>query len=137
MIKLYNYLLSVNCYKQRLLLSMLDVPHELVPVEFHPGREHESAEFKKINPLGHIPVIDDGHAGRAPRRTAPGLRRCGGQRISRPPSTTSADPVTKEDSSEARNTAAAATSSGWPTRPMGWAASQAARAASGSGCCPQ
>ncbi|MDE0652769.1 MAG: glutathione S-transferase family protein [bacterium] len=60
MIKLYDYLLSVNCYKQRLLLSMLDVPHELVPVEFHPGREHESAEFKKINPLGHIPVIDDG-----------------------------------------------------------------------------
>ena len=38
---------------------MLDVPHELVPVEFYPGREHESAEFKKINPLGHIPVIDD------------------------------------------------------------------------------
>ena len=59
MIKLYDYVLSANCYKPRLLLSMLDVPHELVPVEFYPGREHESAEFKKINPLGHIPVIDD------------------------------------------------------------------------------
>ena len=60
MIKLYDYLLSANCYKTRLLLSMLDVPHELVPVEFYPAREHESAEFRKINPLGHIPVIDDG-----------------------------------------------------------------------------
>ena len=59
MIKLYDYLLSANCYRTRLLLNMLDVPHELVPVEFYPGREHESAEFKKINPLGHIPVIDD------------------------------------------------------------------------------
>lgn len=59
MIKLYDYLLSANCYKARLLLHMLDVPHELVAVEFHPGREHESAEFRRINPLGHIPVIDD------------------------------------------------------------------------------
>ncbi|MCY3663903.1 MAG: glutathione S-transferase family protein [bacterium] len=59
MIKLYDYLLSANCYKARLLLSMLDVPHELVPIEFYPRREHESAAFKKINPLGHIPVIDD------------------------------------------------------------------------------
>lgn len=59
MIRLYDYLLSANCYKQRLLLSMLNVPHQLVPVEFYPGREHESAEFRKINPLCHIPVIDD------------------------------------------------------------------------------
>ena len=60
MIKLYDYLLSANCYKTRLLLNMLDVPHELVPVEFYPAREHESAAFRRINPLGHIPVIDDG-----------------------------------------------------------------------------
>jgi glutathione S-transferase len=58
-IRLYDYLLSANCYKARLLLSMLDVPHELVPVELYPAREHESAEFRRINPLGHIPVIDD------------------------------------------------------------------------------
>ena len=59
MIRLYDYLLSGNCYKTRLLLSMLDVPHELVPVEFYPAREHKSPEFRRINPLGHIPVIDD------------------------------------------------------------------------------
>ena len=60
MIKLYDYLLSANCYKARLLLRMLDLPHELVPVEFYPVREHRSAEFRRINPLGHIPVVDDG-----------------------------------------------------------------------------
>ena len=58
-IKLYDYLLSVNCYKQRLLLNILDVPYETVAVDFYPGWEHKSADFKKINPLGHIPVIDD------------------------------------------------------------------------------
>lgn len=57
--KLYDYVLSVNCYKQRLLLSILDVPYELVPIDFYPGWEHKGAAFKKINPLGHIPVIDD------------------------------------------------------------------------------
>ena len=59
MIKLYDYLLSVNCYKQRLLLSILDVPYERVDIDFYPRWEHKGAEFKKINPLGHIPVIDD------------------------------------------------------------------------------
>ena len=59
MIKLYDYLLSVNCYKQRLLLSILDVPYETVDIDFYPGWEHKGPEFKKINPLGHIPVIDD------------------------------------------------------------------------------
>ena len=59
MIKLYDYVLSVNCYKQRLLLNILDVPHELIDIDFYPGWEHKGAEFKKINPLGHIPVIDD------------------------------------------------------------------------------
>jgi len=59
MIKLYDYVLSVNCYKQRLMMSILDVPYTSVAVDFFPGWEHKSAEFKKINPLGHIPVIDD------------------------------------------------------------------------------
>ncbi len=57
--KLYDYVLSVNCYKQRLLLSILDVAYELVPIDFYPGWEHKGEAFRKINPLGHIPVIDD------------------------------------------------------------------------------
>ncbi len=60
MIKLYNWDLSVNCYKQRLFLAILGVDYEAIPVDFYPGAEHKSAEFAKINPLGHIPVIVDG-----------------------------------------------------------------------------
>ena len=59
MIKLYDYELSANCYKQRLMMSLLNVAYESIPVDFFPGREHQGDEFKKINPLGHIPVIDD------------------------------------------------------------------------------
>ena len=59
MIKLYDYVLSVNCYKQRLMMSILGVEYEAIPIDFFPGWEHKGEEFKKINPLGHIPVIDD------------------------------------------------------------------------------
>ncbi len=59
MIKLYDYELSVNCYKQRLMMSILDVQYELVTIDFFPGWEHKGAAFAEINPLGHIPVIDD------------------------------------------------------------------------------
>src|SRR5476651_103940 len=50
-----------------------------------------------------------------------------------PPSTNSSVPVTKEESSQARKSAARATSSGWPIRPIGWRLLQKAFAASGSG----
>ena len=59
MIKLYDYELSGNCYKVRLLLRVLRVPHERVELDFHPGLEHKSAWFLAINPLGQLPVIDD------------------------------------------------------------------------------
>ncbi len=59
MITLYDWELSANCYKVRLLMSILGLDHHAVPVDFYPGWEHKSAEFAKINPLGHIPVIDD------------------------------------------------------------------------------
>jgi len=60
MIKLYDYVLSANCYKVRLLLNMLDVEYEPVLVDFYPGREHKTENFRRtVNPLGHIPVLDD------------------------------------------------------------------------------
>lgn len=62
MITLYNWDLSVNCYKQRLMMSILGLEYESIAIDFYPGFEHKSPEFKKINPLGHIPVIvDDGY----------------------------------------------------------------------------
>lgn len=59
MVTLYDYELSVNCYKVRLLLNFLSISHQLHPIDFFPGWEHKSEWFKEVNPLGHIPVIDD------------------------------------------------------------------------------
>ena len=58
--KLYDFELSGNCYKIRLLLSILDVGYEKIPVDFYPGGEHKSDDFLEINPLGQLPVLDDG-----------------------------------------------------------------------------
>lgn len=37
MIKLYDYELSGNCYKLRLLMSILGVDYKTVPVDFYPA----------------------------------------------------------------------------------------------------
>lgn len=60
MITLYNYELSGNCYKARLLMHMLDVDHETVAVDFYPGKKHKSPEFLEVNAFGQLPVLDDG-----------------------------------------------------------------------------
>lgn len=59
MITLYDYELSGNCYKIRLLMSILGLDYTVVPIDFYPGREHKSDWFLAINPLGQLPVIDD------------------------------------------------------------------------------
>lgn len=59
MITLYDFELSGNCYKLRLLMGILGVEYKIVPVDFYPGREHKLAAFLKLNPLGQIPVIND------------------------------------------------------------------------------
>jgi glutathione S-transferase len=59
MIRLYDFELSGNCYKARLLMGILDVPFERVAIDFYPAREHKSRWFLEINPLGQLPVIDD------------------------------------------------------------------------------
>ena len=55
MIRLYDFELSGNCYKVRLMLSILGLPFETVPVDFYPGREHRSDWFLRLNPLGQLP----------------------------------------------------------------------------------
>jgi len=59
MIRLYDYELSGNCYKLRLLMSFLAIEYATVPVDFYPGRAHKSPWFLRLNPLGQLPVIDD------------------------------------------------------------------------------
>ncbi len=60
MIRLYDYPLSGNCYKVRLLLGILDLHADLIPIDFFPGRAHKHPDFLNINPLGQIPVLEDG-----------------------------------------------------------------------------
>ncbi|MDA8094739.1 MAG: glutathione S-transferase [Betaproteobacteria bacterium] len=57
--KLYDMELSGNCYKVRLLLSLLRVPYESIRVGYEKG-EHKQPEFLKLNPRGQLPVLDDG-----------------------------------------------------------------------------
>ncbi len=59
MITLYDYELSGNCYKIRLLLSMLEIEFNTHVVEFYPAAEYNEPWFRKINPLGTLPVLDD------------------------------------------------------------------------------
>jgi glutathione S-transferase len=60
MIKLYDYELSGNCYKVRLILAFLKITYYTELVEFYPSKQHKESNFLKINPLGQLPVIDDG-----------------------------------------------------------------------------
>ena len=59
MITLYDYELSGNCYKVRLLLGLLGIPYARHAVDFYPGREHKSPWFLALNPLGQLPVLDE------------------------------------------------------------------------------
>lgn len=58
-IQLFDFELSGNCYKIRLLLAMLGITYERVRVDSTAG-ETQTAEFKALNPRGQIPVLVDG-----------------------------------------------------------------------------
>lgn len=60
MLKLYDFVLSGNCYKVRLLLSMLKLDCELIPVNLAAG-EHKTETFLQLNPCGQVPVLVDGN----------------------------------------------------------------------------
>ena len=60
-LQLYDYELSGNCYKVRLLLNWLGLGYTRIPVDFHPGRAHRSAHFiDHVNARGQLPVLQDG-----------------------------------------------------------------------------
>lgn len=58
-IKLYRNALSGHSHRVELMLSLLGLPFERVDVDIARG-EHRSADFLAKNPLGQIPVIEDG-----------------------------------------------------------------------------
>lgn len=58
MLKLYNRERSGNCYKVRLMLSLLGLGYEKIPVHREGnGRNILPADFEKLNPLRQIPVL--------------------------------------------------------------------------------
>jgi len=54
---LYDYILSDECYKVRILLAMLQVPYKTEKINVHPGSDNELPAFLALNPLGQIPVL--------------------------------------------------------------------------------
>lgn len=58
--KLYDYILSPDCYTIRLMASLLGVPLTLRPVDVHPGKEHLTPELLALNPAGTLPILEDG-----------------------------------------------------------------------------
>ena len=56
--KLYDVSLSADCYKVRLMLSLLGLDYEPVPVDVMAG-EHKSEKFLALNPFGQLPVLVD------------------------------------------------------------------------------
>jgi glutathione S-transferase len=55
--KLYSMRRSGNCYKVRLALAQLDIPHDQIEIDILQG-ETRTPEFLKMNPSGHVPVLE-------------------------------------------------------------------------------
>jgi glutathione S-transferase len=60
MLKLYDFSLSGNCYKVRLLLSLLGLESELVTVDLQGGQQ-KTPVFLELNLWGQVPVLVDGN----------------------------------------------------------------------------
>lgn len=57
---LYDSALSADCYKVRLLLALLAIPHDTSQVGDYPAAEHMSDAHRAISPRGRLPVLVDG-----------------------------------------------------------------------------
>ncbi|RON51006.1 glutathione S-transferase family protein [Pseudomonas frederiksbergensis] len=57
-IKLYNFPRSGHAHRAELMLSLLQLPTELILVDLANGA-HKQPEFLALNPFGQVPVLDD------------------------------------------------------------------------------
>jgi glutathione S-transferase len=57
MYKLYDFALSGNCYKVRLLLAQLGISFERIPINIL-GQESHLPDFLQKNPNGKVPVLE-------------------------------------------------------------------------------
>lgn len=60
-IKLFRHPLSGHAHRVELMLSLLNLPTELVFVDLANGA-HKQAEFLQMSPFGQVPVLDDNGA---------------------------------------------------------------------------
>lgn len=58
-LQLYRHPISGHCHRVEALLSLLELPYELVHVDLLKG-EHKQADFRSKNALGQVPVLVDG-----------------------------------------------------------------------------
>lgn len=56
--KLYHHPLSGHSHRVRLLVALLDLPHEAIEVDLMSGA-HKKPDFLALNPFGQVPVLDD------------------------------------------------------------------------------
>ncbi|NOS89918.1 MAG: glutathione S-transferase family protein [Methylococcaceae bacterium] len=59
MITLYEFALSGNCHKVRLMLSLLNLDYQSVAVNGK-ERQQKTPAFLALNPFGQVPVLADG-----------------------------------------------------------------------------
>jgi glutathione S-transferase len=59
MIELYATMASINGYKARMLMAILNVPFELIELDMY-GGEHKREPFLSLNPFGQMPALRDG-----------------------------------------------------------------------------
>jgi glutathione S-transferase len=55
-VKIYGDIYSGNCYKLKLLCSLLSIQHQWIAVDILKG-ETQTSEFLKMNPSGKIPLL--------------------------------------------------------------------------------
>jgi len=58
-IRLYRFALSGHCHRAELMLSLLGLPYEAIDIDLK-AKEQKSPGFLLKNPLGLVPVIEDG-----------------------------------------------------------------------------
>ena len=57
--KLYSYEESGNSYKVRLLLSFLNISHDLVEIDLMEDQQHQP-DYLAVNPRGEVPALVEG-----------------------------------------------------------------------------
>ena len=58
-IRFHRFAPSGHCHRVELLLSLLELPVEIIDVDFL-GGEHKTPRFLQLNSFGQVPVIEDG-----------------------------------------------------------------------------